>query len=127
MENVIFMKKNLFILLLALVCIPIFGHTLDKRPSTIELAGTCETHENRSLIYPVEAYLDGNQILITFFDATEDVTVSIMKDTDVMDIRTVSFDEFQTEVFDINQYEAGNYTLLITTSRGTNLCGTFYI
>ena len=127
MKNITVMKKSLFIILSALLCIPVFGKTLEKRPSAIELAGTCETHKNKSLIFPLEAYKDGNQIMVMFFDATEDVTISIAKDADSIETRIVSFEEFQTEVFDISQYGAGSYTLLITTSRGTYLYGTFYL
>lgn len=127
MKNIVIIKKSLIIFLFTLLCIPVLGNTLEKRPSAIELAGTCETHENRSLVYPLEAFQNGDQVLVTFFDATADVTISITKDADSIETRTISFEEFQTEVFDISQYGAGSYTLLITTTRGTYLYGTFYL
>lgn len=59
------------------------------------------------------------------FDAIEDVTVSIVGNSGTVETRTVSFNDFQTEIFDVSRYAAGNYSLLITTPRGTCLSGNF--
>ena len=64
---------------------------------------------------------------LTFFDAIEDVTVSIVGNSGTVETRTVSFNDFQTEIFDVSRYAAGNYSLLITTPRGTCLSGNFKI
>ena len=60
------------------------------------------------------------KLTLTFFDAIEDVTVSIVGNSGTVETRTVSFNDFQTEIFDVSRYAAGNYSLLITTPRGTS-------
>ena len=101
--------------------------TTKEEPTIIEILGLFETHKDRSLVLPLEAYLDGRQLTLTFFDAIEDVTVSIVGNSGTVETRTVSFNDFQTEIFDVSRYAAGNYSLLITTPRGTSLSGNFKI
>ena len=67
------------------------------------------------------------KLILTFFDAIEDVTVSIVGNSGTVETRTVSFNDFQTEIFYVSRYAAGNYSLLITTPRGTSLSGNFKI
>ena len=67
------------------------------------------------------------KLTLTFFDAIEDVTVSIVGNSGTVETRTVSFNDFQTEIFDVSRYAAGNYSLLITTPRWTSLSGNFKI
>lgn len=119
------MAKSLCCIIFIMLCIPTNGTILEKKPSEIELAGKCERHKNRSLILPLEVYIDSNQVRVTFFESMENVTISIIGDEGVMETRTVSFADFQTEVFDVGPYTTGSYNLLITTPRGTNLSGSF--
>ena len=67
------------------------------------------------------------KLIITFFDAIEDVTVSIVGNSGTVETRTVSFNDIQTEIFDVSRYAAGNNSILITTPRGTCLSGNFKI
>ena len=131
-------KHTLFKMLMIALCITfsistVYGSssqgepTTKKEPTIIEILGLFETHDNRSLVFPLEAYLDGGQLTLTFFDAIEDVTVSIVGNSGTVETRTVSFNDFQTEIFDVSRYAAGNYSLLITTPRGTSLSGNFKI
>ena len=131
-------KHPLFKMLMIALCITfsistVYGSSLQGEPTTkeeptiIEILGLFETHKDRSLVLPLEAYLDGRQLTLTFFDAIEDVTVSIVGNSGTVETRTVSFNDFQTEIFDVSRYAAGNYSLLITTPRGTSLSGNFKI
>ena len=131
-------KHTLFKMLMIALCITfsistVYGSSLQGEPTTkeepaiIEILGLFETHKDRSLVLPLEAYLDGRQLTLTFFDAIEDVTVSIVGNSGTVETRTVSFNDFQTEIFDVSRYAAGNYSLLITTPRGTSLSGNFKI
>ena len=131
-------KHTLFKMLMIALCITfsistVYGSSLQGEPTTkeeptiIEILGLFETHKDRSLVLPLEAYLDGRQLTLTFFDAIEDVTVSIVGNSGTVETRTVSFNDFQTEIFDVSWYAAGNYSLLITTPRGTSLSGNFKI
>lgn len=118
-------------LLLAFITIPAWGTVNEDKketyPTEIQILGKFEDHKDRSLFLPLEAYLDGAQLTLTFFDAIEDVTVSIVGNSGTVETRTVSFNDFQTEIFDVSRYAAGNYSLLITTPRGTSLSGNFKI
>lgn len=118
-------------LLLAFITIPAWGTVNEDKketyPTEIQIMGKFEDHKDRSLVLPLEAYLDGRQLTLTFFDAIEDVTVSIVGNSGTVETRTVSFNDFQTEIFDVSRYAAGNYSLLITTPRGTSLSGNFKI
>ena len=131
-------KPTLFKMLMIALCITfsistVYGSSLQGEPTTkeeptiIEILGLFETHKDRSLVLPLEAYLDGRQLTLTFFDAIEDVTGSIVGNSGTVETRTVSFNDFQTEIFDVSRYAAGNYSLLITTPRGTCLSGNFKI
>ncbi|WP_237040706.1 DUF3244 domain-containing protein [Phocaeicola faecalis] len=131
-------KHTLFKMLIIALCITfsiptVYGSDLQGEPTTkeeptiIEIIGIFETHKDRSLVLPLEAYLDGSQLTLTFFDAIEDVTISILGNSDTVETRTVSFTDFQTETFDVSRYAVGSYSLLITTPRGTYLLGNFKI
>ena len=123
--------KHVLFLLLAFITIPAWGTVNEDKketyPTEIQILGKFEDHKDRSLFLPLEAYLDGAQLTLTFFDAIEDVTVSIVGNSGTVETRTVSFNDFQTEIFDVSRYAAGNYSLLITTPRGTSLSGNFKI
>lgn len=123
--------KHVLFLLLAFITIPIWGTVNEDKketyPTEIQIMGKFETHKDRSLVFPLEAYLDGSQLTLTFFDAIEDVTISILGNSGTVETRTVSFTNFQTETFDVSRYAVGSYSLLITTPRGTYLSGNFKI
>lgn len=120
------MKTIIFILFITL-SIPTFGTTTEERPTTIELYGKYETHKNKSTVFPLEAFVTDNQIIVTFFNATTEVTISIIGFSSTIESRTLSFNDFQSEIFDISEYASGTYNLLITTPQGTFLYGNFVI
>ena len=74
--------KHVLFLLLAFITIPAWGTVNEDKketyPTEIQIMGKFEDHKDRSLVFPLEAYLDGGQLTLTFFDAIEDVTVSIV-------------------------------------------------
>ncbi|WP_455660275.1 DUF3244 domain-containing protein [Phocaeicola faecalis] len=123
--------KHVLFLLLAFITIPTWGTANEDKketyPTEIEIMGTFEDHKDRSLVLPLEAYLDGSQLTLTFFDTIKDVTISIVGNSGTVEARTVSFTNFQTETFDVSRYAVGSYSLLITTPRGTYLSGNFKI
>lgn len=123
--------KHILFLLLMFITIPIWGtineDKKETKPTEVQIKGEYETNRRKSLYFPLEAYIDSSQLTLTFFDALEDVTISIIGISGTMEIRTVSLNSFQTEVFDVSQYATGSYSLLITTPRGTNLSGSFRI
>lgn len=123
--------KHVLFLLLAFITIPTWGTVNEDKketyPTEIQIMGKFEDHKDRSLVLPLEAYLDGSQLTLTFFDTIKDVTISIVGNSGTVETRTVSFTNFQTETFDVSRYAVGSYSLLITTPRGTYLSGNFKI
>ena len=123
--------KHVLFLLLAFITIPTWGTANEDKketyPTEIEIMGTFEDHKDRSLVLPLEAYLDGSQLTLTFFDTIKDVTISIVGNSGTVEARTVSFTNFQTEICEVSRSVVGSYSLLITTPRGTYLSGNFKI
>ena len=98
-------------------------------PKDIDFKGTYEMDDLRSASFPVEAYLQGAQVTITFYVDLSDVTVTVASEENnqEMEERTISFIDSTPEVFNISGYSKGTYIITITTPRGTYLSGTFKI
>ena len=93
----------------------------------IEMMGKQESDQTKSLSFPLKVYIEGNAVFVQFYRAMTDVTITLTSSEGETESRTVSFTEFQTEAFYINHPSQGMYYITITTPRGTNLYGTFYI
>lgn len=121
--------KNLFlIILLGLLSIPSFGRVQYELPKDIEFHGSVEIGEGRSALYPLEGYIQGMQVSITFYVDLPDATVTITSENgEKMEVRGVAFSDSNAEIFNVSSYPKGTYTLLITTPRGTELYGSFII
>lgn len=121
------MKKFLALFLLVMIAIPSLAKVQWELPRDILIEGSVESERGRSLSFPLEATLLEDQVSVTFFEALSDVTLTITSETGVMQARTVSFIDFQTEILSVSNYPKGEYTLSITTPRGTDLHGSFII
>lgn len=121
------MKKNLALFLLILVSLPSLAKVQWEVPRDILIDGLMEHERGRSLSFPLEATIQEDQVSVTFFEALSDVTLTITSEAGVMQTRTVSFIDFQTEILSVSNYPKGTYTLSITTPRGTDLHGSFII
>lgn len=119
--------RNFIFFLFITFSVTAIGAISEKQSSPMNIHGEWETHIDKSLTFPFEAYVDNNQLLLTFFNGAQDVSVSIVGSSGSIESRTVSFTSFQTEVFDIAQYAPGSYRLLIVTSRGTNFYSLFTV
>ena len=119
--------RNFISLLFIILSATAIGVASERQPSPMNIHGEWETNIDKSLTFPVEAYIDSNQLMLTFFNGVQDVSISIVGSSGTIENRTISFTDFQTEVFDITQYAPGSYCLLITTPRGTNLYSNFII
>ena len=101
----------------------------NEEKKDVELQGTTEDDNLKSLLLPFEAYQTGNENLcITSLRDFTSVTISIL---DVygrtLDEQTSSLMFLQSITFDISGYAPGTYTLVITTPQGTYLSGMFAI
>ena len=95
----------------------------DKQPTSIELTGNYETQHDRSLLYPVEAWIVNNELEVTFHEPTSNVTLTVIGTSGVVFSQTISFNSFQTETINLYGCPKGIYTLTITTPQGTYLSG----
>lgn len=130
------MKEPFFILKsIALFVALMWGMSLpciaDKKPiptiDPIELEGIIEDERERTLLLPVEAWTNRNELNVIFHYAVSNVTITIYGPTGVLANHIVSLYSYQSEVFDISNYPAGTYTLVITTPQGTYLTGVFEV
>lgn len=121
-----------FVLLLVVLPIQAFvlSNTLkveDKKD--IELKGDTEDDNTKSLIFPYGAYqMDNQEVCVMPYGVYSNVSIRIL-DTNgwVMDDYTSGLSPLQTISFDISNYPAGTYTLVITTPQGTYLTGVFEV
>lgn len=121
-----------FVLLLVVLPIQAFvlSNTLkveDKKD--IELKGDTEDDNTKSLIFPYGAYqMDNQEVCVMPYGAYSNVSIRIL-DTNgwVMDDYTSGLSPLQTISFDISNYPAGTYTLVIKTPQGTYLTGVFEV
>lgn len=118
--------RTVFLMISLLVNLSIYSAVSDEK-KVIEFNGNYELPQTKSLSFPLEAYTKGNAIFVQFDRAMTDVTITLTSSEGETESRTVSFTEFQTEAFYINHPSQGMYYITITTPRGTNLYGTFYI
>lgn len=95
----------------------------------IDFEGSFIMDDARSASLPIEAYLQGTQVVITFYVDLSDATVTIASEENnqEMEERTISFIDSAPEVFNISGYSKGTYIITITTPRGTYLSGLFRI
>lgn len=118
--------KTVALMILLLSSLPIYS-TLSDKVKVIELDGEIERTQSKSLSFPLEVYIEGKSLFVQFYMVVTDVEITLAGSKDEIECRTVSFTEFQTEYFYIDDYTQGTYRIMITTPRGTNLYGTFYI
>ncbi len=118
--------RTVFLMISLLVNLFIYSNVSDGE-RVIELSGDTELPQTKSSSFPLKAYTEGNAVFVQFYIAMTDVTITLTSSEGETESRTVSFTEFQTEAFYIDHPSQGMYHITITTPRGTNLYGTFYI
>lgn len=118
--------KTVALMILLLSSLPIYS-TLSDKVKVIELDGEIERTQSKSLSFPLEVYIEEKSLFVQFYMAVTDVEITLAGSKGEIESRTVSFTEFQTEYFYIDDYTQGTYRFMITTPCGTNLYGTFYI
>lgn len=120
--------KNIIISMFVFLCIPIWAtNEENKQPTKIELAGELSTHNERSLIIPLEAF--ENDVTLTFIVYNEmgAANIIINSPNGIMHNQTLYLSPNDIETIDISNYTNGIYTLVITTSQSTNLTGIFEV
>ena len=120
--------KNILILLLAFLCIPVWGTNEEKKkPTRIELAEELASDKGRSSVNFIEAFEDDVTLAITTWQAMDGATVTISGVNGIVFSQSFSLSGGNIEIIDISNYSNGTYTLIISTPQGTYLTGTFEI
>lgn len=101
----------------------------NEEKKDVELQGTTEDDNPKSLLLPFEAYQAGNESLcVTSLHDFASATISILDAYGrTLDEQTSSLMFLQSITFDISGYAPGTYTLVISTPQGTYLSGMFAI
>lgn len=118
--------RTTILMILLLITLPIYS-TVSDESKAIEIKGKVETAQTRSLSFPLEASIEGNIVSVQFFTDMPDVTIKLIGPEGEMECRMVSCIASQMEIFYIDGFPQGTYHIKITTPRGTNLYGAFYI
>ena len=120
--------KNILILLLAFLCIPVWGTNEEKKkPTRIELAEELASDKGRSSVNFIEAFEDDVTLAIITWQAMDGATVTISGVNGIVFSQSFSLSGGNIEIIDISNYSNGTYTLIISTPQGTYLTGTFEI
>lgn len=94
------------------------GHYNDSRPNY-------ETQTRGLSALPITAFLDGTDLCIELSSAISDLNIILIKENVEIANRTISVEAEQCETFDLSEYGAGSYQIVLTTPQGTYLSGEF--
>ena len=121
--------KNILFLLLAFLCLPSWGadEPKKKEPTQIDLVGRLESDNERSLIFPLEAFENDVELNLTSWQTINNATITITGINGIMFSQVISLSEDCTESITLKGYAPGTYTLVISTPQGTYLSGMFAI
>ncbi len=121
--------KNILFMLLAFLCLPSWGadEPKKKEPTQIDLVGRLESDNERSLIFPLEAFENDVELNLTCWQTINNATVTITGINGIIFSQVFSLGESCTESIPLNGYARGTYTLVISTPQGTYLTGVFEI
>ena len=119
--------KIILFLLLAFLCLPSWGadEPKKKEPTQIDLVGRLESDNERSLIFPLEAFENDAEVNLTSWQTINNATIIIIGINGIMFSQVISLGEGCTESISLNGYASGTYTLVISTPQGTYLSGMF--
>ena len=121
--------KNILFVLLAFLCLPSWGadEPKKKEPTKIDLVGRLESDNERSLIFPLEAFENDVELNLTCWQTINNATVTITGINGIIFSQVISLEEGCTQSILLNGYARGTYTLVISTPQGTYLTGVFEI
>lgn len=127
-------KKALLLLLffqlgtLFLSATPVFRIAESKVKDILLKGELNEKQIPRSLIIPIKATLQSNSTVeLQFYCWIEGVTISILREGEIVEQRTCSVSSSQIERFDLNGLGSGGYSLTLSTPQGTLLFGDFIV
>ena len=128
-QFLVIMKSMLFTLLLVVLPLQMMAKT-NGSPSPVDLKGLFNDKLQKSIVedIPIRAEISGSEFLVLSFEAPiMDITITLYKDGVMVIQKSLSVFSGDIETLDLTFWGAGEYSLKLTTPRGTAVYGNFQL
>ena len=128
-QFLVIMKSMLFTLLLVVLPLQMMAKT-NGSTSPVDLKGLFNDKLQKSIVedIPIRAEISGSEFLVLSFEAPiMDITITLYKDGVLVIQKSLSVFSGDIETLDLTFWGAGEYSLKLTTPRGTAVYGNFQL
>ena len=128
-QFLVIMKSILFTLLLVVLPLQMMAKT-NGSTSPVDLKGLFNDKLQKSIVedIPIRAEISGSEFLVLSFEAPiMDITITLYKDGVMVIQKSLSVFSGDIETLDLTFWGAGEYSLKLTTPRGTAVYGNFQL
>ena len=128
-QSLVIMKSMLFTLLLVVLPLQMMAKT-NGSTSPVDLKGLFNDKLQKSIVedIPIRAEISGSEFLVLSFEAPiMDMTITLYKDGVMVRQKSLSVFSGDIETLDLTFWGAGEYSLKLTTPRGTAVYGNFQL
>ena len=128
-QFLVIMKSMLFTLLLVVLPLQKMAKT-NGSTSPVDLKGLFNDKLQKSIVedIPIRAEISGSEFLVLSFEAPiMDITITLYKDGVMVIQKSLSVFSGDIETLDLTFWGAGEYSLKLTTPRGTAVYGNFQL
>lgn len=128
-QSLVIMKSMLFTLLLVVLPLQMMAKT-NGSTSPVDLKGLFNDKLQKSIVedIPIRAEISGSEFLVLSFEAPiMDITIMLYKDGVMVIQKSLSVFSGDIETLDLTFLGAGEYSLKLTTPRGTAVYGNFQL
>ena len=128
-QFLVIMKSMLFTLLLVVLPLQMMAKT-NGSTSPVDLKGLFNDKLQKSIVedIPIRAEISGSEFLVLSFEAPiMDITITLYKDGVMVIRKSLSVFSGDIETLDLTFWGAGEYSLKLTTPRGTAVYGNFQL
>lgn len=128
-QFLVIMKSMLFTLLLVVLPLQMMAKT-NGSTSPVDLKGLFNDKLQKSIVedIPIRAEISGSEFLVLSFEAPiMDMTITLYKDGVMVIQKSLSVFSGDIETLDLTFLGAGEYSLKLTTPRGTAVYGNFQL
>ena len=128
-QFLVIMKSMLFTLLLVVLPLQMMAKT-NGSTSPVDLKGLFNDKLQKSIVedIPIRAEISGSEFLVLSFEAPiMDITITLYKDGVMVIQKSLSVFSGDIETLDLTFWGAGEYSLKLTTPRGTAVYGNFQL
>ncbi len=128
-QFLVIMKSMLFTSLLVVLPLQMMAKT-NGSTSPVDLKGLFNDKLQKSIVedIPIRAEISGSEFLVLSFEAPiMDMTITLYKDGVMVIQKSLSVFSGDIETLDLTFWGAGEYSLKLTTPRGTAVYGNFQL